>query len=101
VALDLRSPVAVGTVIEGLLAGGIDCRRMYSPGSAQQDAAGSEHARVARGRNLASYEISPCVLSLPSGTNLNRRQVESVAAALARLVAQHSRTASAPMRLAA
>ena len=78
------------SVIQGLSLCGIEARRMPAPASSLSTYASSPQARVARSRNRVSYQISPCGISLPSGTNLTRRQVEDVAGALVGLIARHT-----------
>jgi perosamine synthetase len=79
---------------------GIECRPAHQPASSLEAWAESPQARVARSRNHVSYQIGPRAVSLPSGTNLSRSQVERVAANLCRIIGQLSSSAP-PTRLAA
>jgi len=100
-AVRLELPAAVARVLEDLGERGIDCRRMHQPGSSLPEWRESLHGRVARGRNRASYAISSAVVSLPSGSDLTRPQVQRVALALRNVLSQFDMPAAPGLRRAA
>lgn len=77
-------------IVEELGLRGIECRPMFPPASSLAAYADSIQARVARGRNRVSYAVSPCGVSLPSGTNLARREIEDVVVVLRDVIERHS-----------
>lgn len=89
-AFDPATTFTAEFIIEELALRGIECRAMFQPASSLSPHDASPQGRVARGRNRVSYAVSPCAVSLPSGTNLTQQQVERVATALQSVVARYS-----------
>ncbi|MEE8550519.1 MAG: DegT/DnrJ/EryC1/StrS family aminotransferase [Gemmatimonadota bacterium] len=65
----------------------IDARPFFHPLSSIPAYADTEEARVARERNVVSYEISPYGINLPSAMELTREQVAFVSDSLKEILA--------------
>lgn len=65
----------------------IDARPFFHPLSSIPAYADTEEARVARERNVVSYEISPYGINLPSALELTREQVAFVSDSLKEILA--------------
>jgi perosamine synthetase len=100
VLIESTEPRCGHTICRELTMAGIECRPAHQPASSLEIWANSPQARVARSRNRVGYQIGPHAVSLPSGTNLSRRQVEVVAESLRRIVGRTSSN-TLPTRLAA
>jgi perosamine synthetase len=86
VLIDAGEERCGSTICRELESAGIECRPAHQPASSLKAWTASPQARVARSRNRVSYQIGPHAVSLPSGTNLTRGQVERVAATLLQIV---------------
>src|SRR5262249_27975789 len=65
---------------------GIDVRPFFYPLSSLPAFHSTPAAGIARDRNRVAYEITPCGINLPSALNLTRDDVETVCAAIRKLV---------------
>jgi perosamine synthetase len=90
IAFDSTTNLTSAIVVDDAASHGIECQPMFRPASSLEVYDGLVQARVARSRNRVSYDLSQRGVSLPSGANLSRRQIEDVAAAVRNLVARHS-----------
>ena len=91
VAFDATSMISADHIADQLALRDIECRRMFQPASSLGMYSNLAQARVARGRNHVSYSLSQRAISLPSGTNLTKTDIDYVAAALRTIVAQQAR----------
>lgn len=74
-------------LVERLDERNIDARPFFHPLSSIPAYADTEEARVARERNVVSYEISPYGINLPSALELTREQVAFVSDSLKEILA--------------
>jgi perosamine synthetase len=89
IALECANVPDMTQIVEEMALRGMECRAMVAPASSLPRYADLQQARVARFRNRISYSIGPRCITLPSGTNLTRREVEEVAGVLRDVVSRH------------